>query len=50
METNGVARDFWTEMLDVRAVVQDVREKRAAKPRQKRLRRTDAVHRPARPS
>jgi hypothetical protein len=50
METNGVAREFWTELLDVRAVVQDARERRPAKARQKRVRRVAAPRPQARAS
>jgi hypothetical protein len=38
METNGVAREFWNEVFDLRAAVQDHSEKRPAKERQKKLR------------
>jgi hypothetical protein len=42
METNGVAREFWNEVFDLRAAVQNPREKRPAKEREKRLRRIAA--------
>lgn len=42
MEANGVAREFWNEVFDLRAAVQDPREKRPAKEREKRLRRIAA--------
>jgi hypothetical protein len=42
METNGVAREFWNEVFDLRAAVQDPREKRSAKEREKRVRRIAA--------
>jgi hypothetical protein len=50
MEANGVAREFWTELLDVRTVVQDARERRPARARQKKVRRVAAPRPQARPS
>ncbi|MGH2766820.1 MAG: hypothetical protein ACRDKA_13060 [Actinomycetota bacterium] len=42
MEANGVAREFWNEVFDLRAALTDPREKRTAKEREKRLRRIAA--------
>lgn len=39
MEANGVAREFWSEVFDLRVSVQDAREKRSVKVRQKKVRR-----------
>ncbi|HYZ11841.1 MAG TPA: hypothetical protein VE962_08105 [Actinomycetota bacterium] len=50
MEPNRVAREFWTELLDVRAEVRDGRERRPAKARQKRVRRAAAPRQQARSS
>jgi hypothetical protein len=47
MALNGVARAYWSEMLDIRAPVEDVREKRSMTRRKKLLRvRTSATPRP----
>jgi hypothetical protein len=47
MATNGVARAFWSEMLDIRLPVEDPREKRVVTRRKKMLRvRTAAAPRP----
>jgi hypothetical protein len=50
METNGVAREFWNEVFDLRAAVTDARDKRPAKEREKRLRRITAPRPPGRTS
>jgi hypothetical protein len=45
--TNGVARAYWSEMLDIRLPVEDAREKRVVTRRKKLLRvRTAAAPRP----
>jgi hypothetical protein len=44
---NGVARAYWSEMLDVRSPVEDVREKRSVPRRKKALRLRPAA--PPRP-
>jgi len=39
MEANGVAREFWSEVYDLRTPVGDLREKRAtSKARRKKVR------------
>jgi hypothetical protein len=50
MEPNGVAREFWSEVFDLRLTADDVREKRPTKVRQKRVRRTSAPRPQARAS
>ena len=47
---NGVAREFWNEVFDLRTPVQEVRDKRTAKVRQKKVRRVSVANPPARPS
>jgi hypothetical protein len=47
MALNGVARAYWSEMLDIRTPVEDVREKRSVTRRKKMLRvRPAAAPRP----
>jgi len=50
METNGVAREFWNEVFDLRTSLTDPRDKRPAKEREKRLRRITAPRPPGRTS
>jgi hypothetical protein len=48
MEANGVAREFWNEVFDLRASVREGREKRSVKVRQKKVRRVAGPRPPAR--
>ncbi len=50
MEANRVAKEFWNEVFDLRSPVQDARGKRAARVRQKKLRRLTAIRPTDRPS
>ena len=50
MDANGVAREFWSEVFDVRTPVEDLREKRVTKVRRKKVRTVAPPRRSLRPS
>lgn len=50
MDANGVAREFWSEMFDVRTPVDDSRQRRVTKVRRKKVRVVAPPRRPLRDS
>jgi hypothetical protein len=50
MAANGVAREFWSEVFDVRTPVEEPRPKRVTKVRRKKVRVAAPPRRPLRAS
>jgi hypothetical protein len=50
MDANGVAREFWSEVFDVRTPFEELRPKRVTKVRRKKVRVVAPPRRSLRPS